>query len=140
MNKLIITGNLVKNIDLRFTEGSGTAVLRNTVATKRKFKDKSTGKYESDFVPIIAFGKTAEFIAEHFSKGIGIQLEARIQSRSYTDKDGNKKYTLEAAVENVEFMGGNKNNSNSDGMNQDPYGSNNFEDDITPVEDEEMPF
>lgn len=140
MNKLIISGNLVKDIDLRFTEGSGTAVLRNTVATKRKFKDKSTGKYESDFVPIIAFGKTAEFIAEHFSKGIGIQVEARIQSGSYIDKDGNKKYTLEAAVENVEFMGGNKNNSNSNGINQDPYGGNNFEEYITPVDDGEMPF
>lgn len=140
MNKLIITGNLVKDIDLKFAEGTGTAVLRNTVAAKRRFKDKATGKYESDFIPIVAFGKTAEFIAEHFSKGIGIQVEARMQSGSYIDKDGNKKYTLEAAVENVEFMSGSKNNSSNDGMNQDPYGSDNFEEDITPVDDGEMPF
>lgn len=140
MNKLIITGNLVKDIDLKFAEGTGIAVLRNTVAAKRRFKDKATGKYESDFIPIVAFGKTAEFIAEHFSKGIGIQVEARIQSGSYTDKDGDKKYTLEAAVENVEFMGGSKNNSSNDGMNQDPYGSGNFEEDITPVDDGDMPF
>lgn len=140
MNKLIITGNLVKEIDLRFTEGTGTAVLRNTVAAKRRFKDKTTGKYESDFIPIIAFGKTAEFIAEHFSKGIGIQVEARMQSGSYIDKDGNKKYTLEAAVENVDFMGGSKNNSSNDGMNQDQYESNNFDDDITLVDDGSMPF
>ncbi|WP_061309252.1 single-stranded DNA-binding protein, partial [Clostridium botulinum] len=110
MNKLIITGNLVRDIDLKFTEGTGTAVLKNTVAAKRRFKDKNTQKYESDFIPIIAFGKTAEFIAEHFSKGIGIQIEAHMQSGKY-DKNGTTVYTLEAVVENVEFMSGSKNNN-----------------------------
>lgn len=135
MNKLIITGNLVRDIDLKFAEGTGTAILRNTVATKRKYKDQSTGKYESDFIPIVAFGKTAEFIAEHFGKGIGIQIEAHMQSGKY-DKDGTTIYTLEAVVENVEFIGRSKNNNTE--TNQDPFA--NFDEDITPVNDGDMPF
>jgi single-strand DNA-binding protein len=104
MNKLIITGNLVKEVELKFQEGTGNAVLKNTVATRRKFKDKVTGNYESDFIPIVAFGKSAEFIAEHFIKGQGIQVEAHMQSGTY-EKDGVKRYTLDAIVENVEFLG-----------------------------------
>ncbi|KAI3346279.1 single-stranded DNA-binding protein [Clostridium botulinum] len=136
MNKLIITGNLVRDIDLKFTEGTGTAVLKNTVAAKRRFKDKNTQKYESDFIPIIAFGKTAEFIAEHFSKGIGIQIEAHMQSGKY-DKNGTTVYTLEAVVENVEFMSGSKNNNLS---SSNPFDEMSFEEDITPVDDGDMPF
>lgn len=136
MNKLIITGNLVRDIDLKFTEGTGTAILRNTIAAKRKYKDQSTGKYESDFIPIVAFGKTAEFIAEHFNKGVGIQVEAHMQSGKY-NKDGTTVYTLEAVIENVEFMGGSKNNSSSE-TNQDSF--RNFDEDITPVDDGSMPF
>lgn len=135
MNKLIISGNLVKDIDLKFAEGTGTAVLRNTVATKRKFKDKATGKYESDFIPIVAFGKTAEFIAERFGKGIGIQAEAHMKSGKY-DKDGTTVYTLEAVIENAEFMGGSKNNNSQSGS--DSY--ENFDEDLTPVNDGNMPF
>ena len=135
MNKLIITGNLVKDIDLKFAEGTGTAVLRNTIAAKRKYKDQATGKYLSDFIPVVAFGKTAEFIAEHFGKGVGIQAEAHMQSGKY-DKDGTTVYTLEAVVENVEFMGGSKNNNTE--TNQDQFA--NFDEDITPVNDGDMPF
>lgn len=136
MNKLIVSGNLVKDMDLRYTQGTGMAVIRNTVAAKRKFKDKVTGKYESDFIPIIAFGKTAEFIAEHFGKGEGIQVEAHMQSGSYIDKDGNKRYTLEALVENVEFMGkSTSNNSSTQNFGQ------GFDEDIMPVDDmSDIPF
>jgi single-strand DNA-binding protein len=137
MNKIIITGNLVKDIDLKFTEGTGNAVLKNTVAVKRRFKDKGTNKYESDFIPIIAFGKTAEFIAEHFIKGQGIQVEAHMQSGSYDNKEGKKVYTLDAIVENVEFLGGKKDNS----APTDNFGGGDFENDITPIDDGySMPF
>lgn len=135
MNKLIVSGNLVRDIDLRYTQGTGMAVIRNTIAAKRKFKDKATGKYESDFIPIIAFGKTAEFISEHFGKGEGIQVEAHMQSGSYTDKDGNKRYTLEAVVENVEFMGkAISNNSSTQNFGQ------GFDEDIMPINDGDIPF
>ena len=136
MNKLIVSGNLVRDIDLRYTQGTGMAVIRNTVAAKRKFKDKVTGKYESDFIPIIAFGKTAEFIAEHFGKGEGIQVEEHMQSGSYIDKDGNKRYTLEALVENVEFMG----KSTSNNSSTQNFGEPSFDEDIMPINDGDIPF
>lgn len=135
MNKLIVSGNLVKDMDLRYTQGTGMAVIRNIVAAKRKFKDKATGKYESDLIPIVAFGKIAEFIAEHFGKGEGIQVEAHMQSGSYTDKDGNKRYTLEALVENVEFMGkSTSNNSSTQNFGQ------GFDEDIEPISGDDIPF
>lgn len=136
MNKLIISGNLLNDMELRYTQGTGMAVIRNTVAAKRKFKDKVTGKYESDFIPIIAFGKTAEFIAEHFGKGDGIQVEAHIQSGNYTDKDGNKKYTLAALVENVEFMG----KSTSNNSSSHNFGEPNFDEDIEVISGDDIPF
>ncbi|HBJ2622339.1 TPA: single-stranded DNA-binding protein [Clostridium botulinum] len=136
MNKVIITGNLVRDIDLKFAEGTGTAVLRNTVAAKRRFKDKNTQKYESDFIPIVAFGKTAEFIAEHFTKGTGIQIEGHMQSGKY-DRDGTTIYTLEALVENVEFMGESKNNNSS---SNNPFDDMKIDEDLTPVDDGDNPF
>ena len=143
MNKAIYTGNLVRDINLTYAPGSGVAVLRNTIAVKRKVKDKKTGKYESDFIPFVAFGGHAEFIANHFTKGQGIQLETHTQSGFY-EKDGTKHYTLEAVVESIEFLGPSRNS-----MNQDFNGSNNFGDmnqeynpdeDITPVDGGDMPF
>jgi single-strand DNA-binding protein len=139
MNKLIINGNITKEVELKFMEGTGLAVLTNTVAARRKFKDKKTDKYESDFIPFKAFGKSAEFIAEHFTKGQGIMLECRMQSGSYDNKEGKKVYTLEAIVENVEFVGGKK-EGNSNNEYSAPQ-NNNF-DDMTPVDDSDsdMPF
>jgi single-strand DNA-binding protein len=126
MNKLIINGNLVKEIDLQFSPGTGTAVLKNTVASRRKFKNKNTDQYESDFVPFTAFGKSSEFIANNFLKGQGIQIEARMQSGSY-EKDGVKHYTLEAVVENVEFFGSKKENSNIQSIPADAFGGSSIE-------------
>lgn len=147
MNKLIITGNLVRDVELNFTPGSGLAKIKNTVATRRKIKDKVSQKYESDFIPIVAFGKTAEFIANSFIKGQGIQIEARMQSGSYDNKDGVKVYTLEAIVENVEFLGskGTQNqdtsgSNNFGNMNQDTFGKGNYDEELEPVIDDTMPF
>jgi len=143
INKLLITGNLVKDVELNFTPGSGLATVKNTVATRRKIKNKTTNQYESDFIPIVAFGKTAEFIANQFVKGQGIILECRMQSGSYDNKDGKKVYTLEAVVENVDFLGskgaGNSNNEYQAPPN-DTFSGGNFEEDITPVDNGDMPF
>jgi single-strand DNA-binding protein len=142
MNKLIISGNLAREVELRFQEGTGNATLKNTVAVKRRFKDKKTDKYESDFIPVIAFGKTAEFIAEHFIKGQGIQIEAHMQSGSYDNKEGKKVYTLDAIIENVEFLGSKgTGNNNSQQPQNDAFSGGNFEEpDITPVDDRDTPF
>jgi len=142
MNKLIISGNLVREVELNYTPGSGLAKIKNTVATRRKIKDKTTNQYESDFIPIVAFGKTAEFIANSFVKGQGIQVEARMQSGSYNNKDGIKVYTLEAIVESVEFLGNKPQSQNQDTQGPNNFGNMNqdYDEEITPVEDGNMPF
>ncbi|MRY42825.1 single-stranded DNA-binding protein [Parabacteroides distasonis] len=143
MNKLIINGNLVRDIDLQFTPGTGNAVLRNTIASRRKFKNKNTDQYESDFISFTAFGKSAEFIANNFVKGQGIQLECRIQSGSY-ENDGVKYYTQEAIVESIEFWGskgkGNSENNEYSASANNAFSGGEFEEEITPVNDGDMPF
>ncbi len=141
MNNAIYTGNIVRDINLTYVQGSGAAVLKNTVAVRRKIKNKTTGKYDSDFIPFVAFGVQAEFIANNFEKGQGIQLETYMKSGSYT-KGGIKHYTLEAVVDNVEFMGAKPNTYNQDcqGSNNFPDMNQDYEDNITPVDYGDSPF
>ena len=99
MNRAIITGRLTKDVAL-----SDKGIAKFTVASQRSFKN-ADGKYEADFVNCTAFGKRAEFIAKYFSKGSQICIEGRINTGSYTNKDGNKVFTTDIAVDNAEFYG-----------------------------------
>ncbi len=99
MNKSIITGRLTKDVTM-----TDNGVAKFTVASQRNFKDKE-GKYGADFILCTAFGKTAEFISKYFSKGSQICVEGRINTGSYTNKDGNKVFTTDVAVEKAEFFG-----------------------------------
>lgn len=131
MNKVILIGNLTKDPELNFAAGSGTAVARFTVAVAR------TKKGESDFINCIAFGKTAETIAQYFFKGSKIAIEGHIQTGSYDAKDGTKRYTTDVIVDRFEFVGSNKNDKGGQVENS----QDNFYNDITPVDgDEMMPF
>lgn len=106
MNSVNLVGNLCKDAEVRYTTGeNATAMYRNTIAVQRKFKDKNTGKYESDFIPIQAFGNTAEFLGKYFVKGSKVGITGRIQTGSYTNKEGQKVYTTDVIVENAEFVG-----------------------------------
>lgn len=98
MNRAILTGRLTKDVVL-----SDKGVAKFTVASQRSFKN-SEGKYDADFVLCTAFGKTAEFISKYFSKGSQIGVEGRINTGSYTNKDGQKVFTTDVAVEKVEFI------------------------------------
>lgn len=133
MNKVVLIGNLTKDVDLSFAAGSGTAVGRFTVAVARMKKG------ESDFPNCISFGKTAETIAQYFFKGSKIAIEGHIQTGSYDAKDGTKRYTTDVIVDRFEFVGqaNNNNQSNTSGNN---FNQNNFEDEMTPVDDGDMPF
>ena len=105
MNTVSLVGNLCKENEVRYSSGeNATAFLRNTVAVQRKYKDKETGKYESDFINISAIGKSAEFINQYFTKGQKIGITGHIQTGSYTNKDGNKVYTTEVVVDSAEFV------------------------------------
>lgn len=106
MNSVQLVGNLCRDVELKYTTGdNATAMLKNSIAVQRKFKDKKTGKYESDFINIQAFGASAEFIGKYFAKGSKIGITGRIQTGSYTNKDGATVYTTDVIVETAEFVG-----------------------------------
>ena len=103
MNTCSLVGRLVREPDLKYTQGAEPmAVTRFTVAVDRKIK--KDGEESADFISCIAFGKTAEFVAKYFAKGQRIGLTGRIQTGSYTNKDGQKVYTTDVIAENVEFV------------------------------------
>jgi single-strand DNA-binding protein len=128
MNKVVILGRLTKDPDLRFT-ASNTAVSRFTVAVNRQFK-----KDETDFINCVAFGKIAETISQYLTKGRQIAVTGSIRTGSYDATDGTKRYTTDVAVESFEFIGSKENNTQSDAF------SGGFSDDITPVDNSDMPF
>lgn len=141
MNKVVLIGRLVKDPELRFTAGSGTAVARFTVAVNRR-KKKDQEKADTDFINCVAFGKTAETISQYFVKGQQIAVNGNIRTGSYEAQDGTKRYTTDVAVESFEFVGSNGNRSN-DGQNNYEREFNDYYDDgnnITPVDSSDMPF
>lgn len=132
MNKVILIGRLTKDPELRFTAGSGMAVSRFTVAVNRQFK-----KDETDFINCVAFGKTAETISQYLTKGRQIAVIGSIRTGSYDAQDGTKRYTTDVAVESFEFIGNNGQANTQGNSSDDAFGAY---DDITPVDDGNMPF
>ena len=102
MNKVVLVGRLTAKPELRYT-ASNTAYTRFSVAVNRNFTN-ADGKREADFINVVAWRKQAETISKFFDKGNLIALEGRIQTGSYDDKDGNKRYTMDVALENFEFV------------------------------------
>lgn len=102
LNKIFIMGRLVADPELRHTQ-SGTAVSSLRLAVDRDFKDKDTGERKADFINVVAWRNTAEFISRNFSKGRMIVVAGSLQMRDWTDKDGNKRTTAEVVAESVYF-------------------------------------
>jgi single-strand DNA-binding protein len=103
MNKAILIGRLVRDPEVKYSQGeNSTAVARFTLAVDRKFK-RAGDTQDADFIGCIAFSKTAEFVEKYFHRGEKMVVEGRIQTGSYTNKDGQKVYTTDIAVEQVEF-------------------------------------
>lgn len=98
MNKSILTGNLVRDIDVAISK-TGTVIGKFTLAVARPMK-----KGETDFINCIAFGKTAETMSNYLGKGSKVLVEGRIQTGSYDAKDGTKRYTTDVVVEKFEFL------------------------------------
>ena len=101
LNKIIIMGRLTRDPELRRT-GSGTAVTSFSLAVDRDFKSQS-GEKETDFIDVVAWRQTAEFVSKYFSKGKMIIVEGSIQTRSYEDRNGNKRRAVEVVADNVQF-------------------------------------
>ena len=102
LNRIIIMGRLARDPELRRTQ-SGTPVVSFRLAVDRDFKDKATGERSTDWIDVVAWRSTAEFVSRYFTKGRMAVVEGRLQMRDWTDKDGNKRTTAEVVAENVYF-------------------------------------
>ena len=131
LNHITIMGRLVRDPELRRT-GSGIAVASFTVAVDRDFGKNENGEKETDFIDCVAWRQTGEFVSKYFNKGRMIVVSGRLQVRSWTDKDGNKRRTAEVVADNCYFgdskrdsdNGGNAYGGNTYGGNA--YGGNNY--------------
>lgn len=105
MNKVILMGRLTKDPDIRYTQGENSmCIARYTLAVDRVFSRKNNnGGTNADFIPCVCFGKQAEFVEKYLIKGTKIAVTGRIQTGSYTNRDGVKVYTTEVVVEDQEF-------------------------------------
>lgn len=129
MNKFIGIGNLTKPADLKFTPGTGYAVATFTLAINEGWGEKK----KTNYINCVAWRKTAENLANYTDKGSKVAVEGRIETRSYDAKDGTKRYITEVVAESVEFLekkGAPTNNANN----------TDYEEDITPVDDGDIPF
>ena len=98
MNKAVLVGRLTRDPEVRYSQGDNTtAVARYTVAVDRRFK--RDGEPTADFIPCVVFGRSAEFAEKYFRQGMRVSVSGRIQTGSYTNKDGMKVYTTEVIVE-----------------------------------------
>ena len=105
MNKVILMGRLTRDPDVRYTQAAEPmAIARYTIAVDRRFQRRDAGDDQTaDFISCVAFGRQGEFAEKYLKKGTKIALTGRIQTGSYTNKDGNKVYTTDVVVEEQEF-------------------------------------
>lgn len=146
LNKIILMGRLTRDPELRRTQ-TGTAVASFSLAVDRDYKAKGAEK-ETDFIDIVAWRNTAEFVSKYFAKGRMAVVEGRLQVRTYTDKEGNNRRVAEVVADNIYFGdskkdGGNTASGNYGGSGYGgdyaggDYGSSNFQE----VDDDgELPF
>ena len=131
LNRIIVMGRMTRDPELRRTN-SGTAVASCTVAVDRDFKSQS-GEKETDFIDVVAWRNTAEFVSKYFSKGRMAVVEGRLQLRDWTDKEGNKRRTAEIVADSVYF--GDSKRDGGDAAQSAPQGG------FSEIEDDgDLPF
>ena len=118
LNHIVIMGRLTRDPELRRT-GSGIAVASFTVAVDRDFSGKDGGEKETDFIDCVAWRQTGEFVSKYFTKGRMAVVSGRLQIRSWTDKDGNKRRSAEVVADNVYFG-----DSKKEASSGESYGGN----------------
>ena len=124
MNKVILMGRLTRDPEVRYSQGeSATAIARYTLAVDRRF-NRNNDENSADFIGCVAFGRSAEFAEKYLRKGTKVVVTGRIQTGSYTNKDGVKVYTTDVVVEDQEFAESkNSAASNDGGYNGGGYNS-----------------
>ena len=126
LNHITIMGRLVRDPELRRT-GSGVAVASFTVAVDRDFGGRDGGEKETDFIDCVAWRQTGEFVSKYFTKGRMIVVSGRLQIRSWTDKDGNKRRTAEVVADNCYFGDSKREGDNGGSYNSgSSYGGNAY--------------
>ena len=141
LNKVVIMGRFTKDPELRRT-GSGTAVTSFSLACDRDFKSQS-GDKETDFIEVVAWKNTAEFVSKYFSKGRMAVVEGRLQIRDWTDKAGNKRTTADIVADNVYFADSKRSESNDNQKENFNALSGRVSDDFVPAlndDTSELPF
>ena len=141
MNKVILLGRLTKDVETRYTQTNNSLVATFTLAVNRRFA-KEGEERQTDFINIVAWGKTGEFSSKYFKKGLQVAVVGRLQNRSYEDNNGQKKYITEVIAEEAYFADSKKEEENN------PFGnvqqSNPFAQGQTsefkPVTDDDLPF
>ena len=152
MNNVVLMGRLTRDPEVRYTQGeTPRCVARYTLAVNRRFK--RDGEPEADFINCVVFGKPAEFTEKYFRKGMQVTVSGRIQTGSYTNKDGQKVYTTDIVVEQQEFAEGKNSGSGNTGSGSAPASGNSNSAPAAPTQnagdgfmnipdgiDEELPF
>lgn len=125
MNKVILMGRLTRDPEIRYSQGAEPfAIARYTLAVDRRGRrDNNGGEQTADFIQCVSFGKTAEFAEKYLKQGTKIAITGRIQTGSYTNKDGNKVYTTEVVIEEQEFAESKASASNNGGYQDRPVPS-----------------
>ena len=125
LNHITIMGRLVRDPELRRT-GSGIAVASFTVAVDRDFGGRDGGERETDFIDCVAWRQTGEFVSKYFTKGRMIVVSGRLQIRSWTDKDGNKRRTAEVVADNCYFGDSKRDSEGGSSFGGNTYGGNSY--------------
>ena len=124
LNHIVIMGRLTRDPELRRT-GSGIAVASFSVAVERDFSGRDGGEKETDFIDCVAWRQTGEFVSKYFTKGRMIVVSGRLQIRSWTDKDGNKRRTAEVVADNC-YFGDSKRDDQGGSYGGNTYGGNSY--------------
>ena len=125
LNHIVIMGRLVRDPELRHTQ-NGTPVASFTLAVDRDFKDKATGERATDWIDVVAWRYTGEFVSRNFTKGSLAVVEGRLQIRDWTDKDGNRRTTAEVVADNVYFGGSRREGGDAGGYGDRGYGGGSY--------------
>ena len=125
LNHITIMGRLTRDPELRRT-GSGIAVASFTVAVDRDFGGRDGGEKETDFIDCVAWRQTGEFVSKYFTKGRMIVVSGRLQIRSWTDKDGNKRRTAEVVADNCYFGDSKRDDQGGSSYGGNTYGGNSY--------------
>ena len=141
VNTVVLLGRLTKDPDVRYTATNNTLVASFTLAVSRRFV-KQGEERQADFIPIVVWGKTGEFVSKYFKKGMQVSVVGRIQTRSWDDQNGQKRYTTEVIADEVGFAEGRRDDSNSSGVTEtfgsiaDVESTNEF----SAITDDDLPF